>query len=65
MSENEMNAYLANTDPTSFGKNAYMLVYEKKQKKPLKEVDPKSEEIVNVDFKKVQANIPDWIRNTV
>lgn len=53
MSENEMNAYLANTDPTSFGKNAYMLVYEKKQKKPLKEVDPKSEEIVNVDFKKV------------
>jgi hypothetical protein len=38
MSENEMNAYFAHSGAQSYGKNAYMLVYERKKKKPLREV---------------------------
>eukprot|EP00349_Pseudokeronopsis_sp_Brazil_P001102 CAMPEP_0202964448 /NCGR_PEP_ID=MMETSP1396-20130829/8531_1 /ASSEMBLY_ACC=CAM_ASM_000872 /TAXON_ID= /ORGANISM="Pseudokeronopsis sp., Strain Brazil" /LENGTH=225 /DNA_ID=CAMNT_0049686561 /DNA_START=316 /DNA_END=993 /DNA_ORIENTATION=+ len=37
MSEYEMNAYLASTGG-SFGKNAYMLVYERKKKKALRQI---------------------------
>mmetsp|Transcript_23126 Transcript_23126/g.22589 ORF Transcript_23126/g.22589 Transcript_23126/m.22589 type:complete len:247 (+) Transcript_23126:1460-2200(+) len=43
MNEYEINAYLANTGG-SFGKNAYMLVYERKKKKDLREVSVKGEE---------------------
>lgn len=38
MADNEINAYLTNSDGQSFGKNAYMLVYERKKKNPLSEV---------------------------
>ena len=37
MNDNELNAYLANAGG-SFGKNAYMLVYERKKKKELRQV---------------------------
>lgn len=38
MNDNEMNVYLAHSGAQSYGKNAYMLVYERKKKKNLKEV---------------------------
>lgn len=33
-----MNAYLSNSTGGSFGKNAYMLVYERMKKMPLTEI---------------------------
>lgn len=38
MNDNEMNAYLANSTGGSFGKNAYMLIYERQKKKPIRQV---------------------------
>jgi hypothetical protein len=39
LGDSEMNAYLVHSGTAStYGKNAYMLVYEKMKKKPLKEV---------------------------
>ena len=49
MNDNEMNAYLANSGG-SFGKNAYMLVYERKKKKQLME-------IVTSDDKQLSASL--------
>ena len=37
MNEKEINSYLANAGG-SFGKNAYMLVYERQRKKALREL---------------------------
>ena len=45
MNDNEMNAYLANTGGGSFGKNAYMLVYERMKKKLLTKEDKDGEPI--------------------
>jgi phosphodiesterase/alkaline phosphatase D-like protein len=46
MNDNEMNAYLTNTNGGSFGKNAYMLIYERMKKKPIRQVYVEGDEIV-------------------
>ena len=72
--DDEVEAFWRN-DTQSYGKSAYMLVYERKKKSPLREVqitslqcadtapsEPTSEEIiVEVPFKEVKPYMPEWI----
>ena len=59
MTDHEMDAYLSHTGVSSFGKNAYMLVYERKSKRALKEVvlaEEKREDItVSMDCGKSES----------
>jgi ubiquitin carboxyl-terminal hydrolase 34 len=55
MNENEMNAYLTNTGG-SYGKNAYMLVYERMKKKQLTEIITNEDELHKVNVSLDCAN---------
>jgi len=65
---NEQDIY--NSAGGNWGKSAYMLIYERKVKRSIREVvleDPKPEEekVVQVDFRSVQPQVPDWIKDMV
>jgi len=67
MTEAELAAFLA-SGAQSYGKSAYMLIYERKSKKNLTEhlVDDKGEAITKeIDFRQVEKCIPDWISELV
>lgn len=62
--------YIANTAGGSWGRSAYMLIYEKKLKKPIREVvlgtsSEEEEKIVSVDYRSVEAFVPEWVRSMV
>ena len=47
-----------------------MLIYEKKLKKPIREVvlgtsSEEEEKIVSVDYRSVEAFVPEWVRSMV
>lgn len=47
-----------------------MLIYEKKLKKPIREVVLSSnsddeEKIISVDYRSVEASVPEWLRSMV
>lgn len=69
-----MNSYeqdIAQTSQGPWGKSAYMLVYEKKLKRDIREVEVRQEaatgkEIVNyVKYRGVEPHVPDWISTMV
>ena len=51
----------------TYGKSAYMLVYERKSKKDLRVVDQTGEEekVSKVGFRQVEQFVPDWINELV
>ena len=52
----------------NYGESAYMLVYEKKVKKSIRQIEPSDgeEEIETlIEFNKIDKYIPDWIKNEV
>ena len=63
MSMSEVTAFLA-SGQQSYGKSAYMLIYERKSKKPLTEVTPEGKEL-KLDFKQIPAEVPAWISEVV
>ena len=69
MSESEQ--YIANTANGSYGKSAYMLIYEKQLKKPIREVDLQAqtqneeEKVSLLGYRDFEPRIPDWIKSMV
>ena len=67
--------YISNTSGGSYGKNAYMLIYEKKLKNPIREVviapadagaaANEEEKIRQVDYSQVDKYIPEWISSKI
>lgn len=45
MNDKELDAYLTHNGNSSYGKNAYMLVYERKKKSDLKEIIVEKEDV--------------------
>lgn len=59
-----MEAYLVNQNE-SYGKSAYMLVYECKKKTPIRQIvsnDNEEEKIEYLDYRKIGKFIPDNIK---
>lgn len=67
MTEAQLAAFLT-SGAQSYGKSAYMLIYERKSKKNLREhtKDENGEDQVSeVEFRSVQKYVPDWISDVV
>lgn len=58
LNQNEVQNFLASTE-ASYGKSAYMLVYERKKKKDINEVQNDAE--VSIKYRDVAKFVPDWI----
>jgi len=71
MTDAQLATFMAESaggDPGKYGKSAYMLVYERKSKKDLKdfsldEEEPEKHEVV--DYWNVAKFVPDWIKDIV
>ena len=67
----ESEQYIANTANGSYGKSAYMLIYEKQLKKPIREVDLQAqtqneeEKVSLLGYRDFEPRIPDWIKSMV
>jgi hypothetical protein len=48
-----------------WGKSAYMLVYERKTKRDIRQVDPETQAATVVKWNEVEPVVPDWIRDEV
>lgn len=68
LNDAEMRIYTSGA-PGDFGKSAYMLVYEKKLKSELRQINPsedgKEEVETKVAFNSVEKEVPDWIKDAV
>jgi hypothetical protein len=66
MTDAELATFLASGSQT-YGKSAYMLVYERKSKKDLHEVvaNGDKEELKPIDFRTVPKHVPEWIQKEV
>lgn len=73
MSDHERDIY--NTNKEAWGKNAYMLIYERKHKRTIREIDldqklkssksDQEEQTKNVDYSRIQKHVPEWISKMV
>ena len=67
MTDAELAQFLS-TGSQSYGKSAYMLVYERKSKKNIHEVvanDKGEEELKSLDFRSIPKFVPEWIDKEV
>lgn len=48
-----------------WGKSAYMLVYERKTKRDIRQVDPETQTTSILKWSEVEPAVPDWIKNEV
>ena len=48
-----------------WGKSAYMLVYERKTKSKIREVNVETKEVSTVEWKQIPFTVPDWIKSMV
>ena len=64
MDDKELTSFLSSGSQT-YGKSAYMLIYERKSKKSLHEYneDGEDQDSKVIPFKEVQNSVPDWIKN--
>ena len=66
----EDEQYISSTAGGAWGKSAYMLIYEKQRKKPIREVNlsesqGEEEKVELVGYRDVEPYIPDWLRTAV
>jgi hypothetical protein len=67
MTDEELNKFLS-SGTSSYGKSAYMLIYERKSKKNLRDYKPnsnKDDEGTEIPFREVEKFVPEWIRDVV
>jgi len=62
MTDAELTAFLS-SGAQSYGKSAYMLIYERKSKRDLVEHNDGEEK--KVDFRGVEPYVPEWIADMV